>query len=172
MLQQHLRGGMQSLPSVPEMARLSSTVFVALGMNPSPFALTYASVGPANSGAFSSRRRRCRDDVTHWGACGSGTNTYLVGSGPKRVLIDAGEGRPEYIGMLERAIEQSGAIGLQEIIITHWHHDHLGGCSESRPLTPLLPPCAMDSQAFHPCRAQAFALLSSALGSAPFGNSW
>lgn len=57
----------------------------------------------------------------------TGTNTYLVGTGDKRILIDTGEGRPEYIPNLERAMALAGAVGLQEIVVTHWHFDHLGG---------------------------------------------
>jgi hypothetical protein len=57
----------------------------------------------------------------------TGTNTYLVGTGRKRVLVDTGDGRAEYIPHLEAALAKAGATGLQEIIVTHWHHDHLGG---------------------------------------------
>lgn len=84
------------LPEVPTLKELSPSVYVVLGMNPSPFALT-------------------------------GTNTYLVGTGAKRILIDTGEGVEAYIPNLTRALAAVGATGLQEIIVTHWHHDHLGG---------------------------------------------
>jgi glyoxylase-like metal-dependent hydrolase (beta-lactamase superfamily II) len=58
---------------------------------------------------------------------GPGTNTYLIGTGPQRILLDTGEGRPEYLDVLERACERAGITGLQEIVLTHGHPDHIGG---------------------------------------------
>jgi glyoxylase-like metal-dependent hydrolase (beta-lactamase superfamily II) len=57
----------------------------------------------------------------------TGTNTYLIGEGPKKILLDTGEGNPEYIPNLERAMASCGCTGISKIIITHWHFDHLGG---------------------------------------------
>lgn len=60
---------------------------------------------------------------------GPGTNTYLVGTGPERILLDTGQGVPGYLPVLERALERAGCR-LQEIVLTHGHVDHIGGAAQ------------------------------------------
>ncbi len=58
---------------------------------------------------------------------GPGTNTYLVGTGRERLLLDTGQGLPAYLPVLERALELAGGARIREIVLTHGHPDHLGG---------------------------------------------
>jgi ribonuclease/clavin/mitogillin len=60
---------------------------------------------------------------------GPGTNTYLVGTGRRRILLDTGQGVGAYLPVLERALEQAGCDGIQEIVLTHGHIDHIGGAA-------------------------------------------
>jgi len=57
---------------------------------------------------------------------GPGTNTYLVGTGSRRILVDTGSGHSEYLPVLERALHERGCA-IQEIVLTHGHPDHQGG---------------------------------------------
>ena len=84
---------------MPNVARWSDRVVVALGQNPSAFT-------------------------------GPGTNTYLVGTGPQRILLDTGQGIPEYLPVLDEALELAGCESLQEIVLTHAHPDHIGGAEQ------------------------------------------
>ena len=44
-----------------------------------------------------------------------------------RVLLDTGERNVnEYIGILKKVVDEH-QIQLDRIIISHWHHDHVGG---------------------------------------------
>jgi ribonuclease/clavin/mitogillin len=58
---------------------------------------------------------------------GPGTNTYLIGTGKRRILLDTGQGKDTYLPVLDRALEQAGCEGIQEIVLTHGHEDHIGG---------------------------------------------
>jgi glyoxylase-like metal-dependent hydrolase (beta-lactamase superfamily II) len=62
---------------------------------------------------------------------GPGTNTYLVGTGPRPILLDAGQGVAEYPAAREAGLrEHSGGAGLQSVVVTHAHIDHLGGVAQ------------------------------------------
>ena len=59
---------------------------------------------------------------------GPGTNTYLVGTGKRPLLLDTGIGLDVYDPLLEQGLaETKGANELQEIVLTHVHQDHIGG---------------------------------------------
>jgi len=56
-----------------------------------------------------------------------GTNTYIIGTGKRRILIDTGDSDvPQYINHLMSVLKHED-IDLAHIFISHWHHDHVGG---------------------------------------------
>lgn len=64
-----------------------------------------------------------------------GTNTYLLGTGSRRILIDTGEGRNAWIASIKTTLEQENAT-VESALITHWHHDHTGGIKDLLKLSP------------------------------------
>jgi len=63
---------------------------------------------------------------------GPGTNTYLVGRGRKRLLVDTGSGLDAYLPVLEEALARVGCDGLEGLVVTHAHPDHIGGVDQIR----------------------------------------
>ncbi|RDW58539.1 Metallo-beta-lactamase protein [Aspergillus mulundensis] len=58
-----------------------------------------------------------------------GSNTYLVGTGSTRIIIDTGEGAPEWARSVTRYLEDHG-ISISHVLLTHWHKDHTGGVAD------------------------------------------
>lgn len=55
-----------------------------------------------------------------------GTNTYVIGTGTERILLDTAEGRPEYTPLLEKVLHEERCT-IKHILLSHWHHDHVEG---------------------------------------------
>ncbi|KAB8079463.1 beta-lactamase-like protein [Aspergillus leporis] len=64
-----------------------------------------------------------------------GTNTYLIGRGPQRILIDTGEGKPSWAANLKAILSEENAT-VHQALVTHWHHDHVNGIPDLRKLCP------------------------------------
>jgi ribonuclease/clavin/mitogillin len=58
-----------------------------------------------------------------------GTNCYLIGQGPKRLLLDTGEGKPAFASSLKQALADENAT-VDKILLSHWHPDHVGGVQD------------------------------------------
>lgn len=65
-----------------------------------------------------------------------GTNTYVVGTGASRILIDSGEGIAEYLPVLQKALADNKVEQITDILITHHHYDHVGGIEAVEQLFP------------------------------------
>ncbi len=62
---------------------------------------------------------------------GPGTNTYLIGTGSSRLLLDTGSGVAGYLPLLEGAlIDECDGASLGDIVLTHVHPDHIGGAAD------------------------------------------
>ena len=87
---------------LPDYARHSPRVATVLGHNPGPFT-------------------------------GPGTNTYLLGASARPILLDTGQGVPIWGDLLVAALKElCGSSGLDRIVLTHAHVDHIGGVKQAR----------------------------------------
>lgn len=64
-----------------------------------------------------------------------GTNTYLIGRGHQRILIDTGEGKPSWATHLQSVLSAEKAT-VHQALITHWHGDHVNGLKDLRAICP------------------------------------
>lgn len=58
-----------------------------------------------------------------------GTNTYLLRSREEgtAILLDTGQDFQDYLPLLQKAFRDKGYKKISDIIITHYHHDHVLG---------------------------------------------
>ena len=64
---------------------------------------------------------------------GPGTNTYLVGTSSRPLLLDTGDGNPAYMPFLIQGLrDHCNSEELQGIVATHAHPDHIGGITNVR----------------------------------------
>jgi len=62
---------------------------------------------------------------------GPGTNTYIVGTGERRLLIDAGQGADEHLALLVEALQElTEGASIGTVALTHAHPDHMGGLAK------------------------------------------
>ncbi|RWA08256.1 hypothetical protein EKO27_g6852 [Xylaria grammica] len=66
-----------------------------------------------------------------------GTNTYIVGTGSERLIIDTGQGMPEWAELISSTLSDSN-FSLSRILLTHWHGDHAGGVPDLVRMYPHL----------------------------------
>ncbi len=55
--------------------------------------------------------------------------------GPRRLLIDTGEGKPSWSGLLSSVLTLEHTT-ISQALITHWHPDHIGGVKDLLSLCP------------------------------------
>ena len=64
---------------------------------------------------------------------GPGTNTWLVGTGDRPLLLDTGQGVPIWIDLLDTALKELfHSDDIDRIVLTHAHVDHIGGVKQVR----------------------------------------
>jgi endoribonuclease LACTB2 len=62
---------------------------------------------------------------------GPGTNTYIIGTGRRPVLLDTGIGVPKWAENLPRGLrELADTDQLECVVLTHAHQDHIGGVKD------------------------------------------
>ncbi|KFY04766.1 hypothetical protein O988_00531 [Pseudogymnoascus sp. VKM F-3808] len=66
-----------------------------------------------------------------------GTNTYIVGTGQHRLIIDTGGGGPAWAELIASTFTSMN-ITLSYVLLTHWHGDHTGGVPSLLRLYPHL----------------------------------
>eukprot|EP00931_Biecheleriopsis_adriatica_P041211 TRINITY_DN23586_c0_g1_i2.p1 TRINITY_DN23586_c0_g1~~TRINITY_DN23586_c0_g1_i2.p1 ORF type:complete len:328 (-),score=76.00 TRINITY_DN23586_c0_g1_i2:101-1084(-) len=64
-----------------------------------------------------------------------GTNTYLVGTGFERLILDTSDGNSCWWPLVEKVLAEESAT-ITEVLLTHAHSDHVGGVATLRAAFP------------------------------------
>lgn len=132
----------EPLADLPKVEKLSSRVIRVLGGNPSKVRENTPSHRPSLFADNPEQSSRCkvRDHHLPQTKCNRlkhplGTNTYIVGQGASRLLIDTGEGKPEWIQSIKTVLKDEN-ITIDKALISHWHHDHTNGVPDLLAVSP------------------------------------
>ena len=126
---EYLKGQTARLPHIESIEQLTPRVLRVLGQNP----------GKVNA---SSSYPTPRSTII-WAANVSvqftyqGTNTYIVGTGQHRLIVDTGGGEPAWAELIASTLTSMN-ISLSHVLLTHWHGDHTGGVPNLLRLYPHL----------------------------------
>ncbi|KAI4271807.1 MAG: hypothetical protein LQ337_005740 [Flavoplaca oasis] len=66
-----------------------------------------------------------------------GTNTYIVGTGSQRLLVDSAQGFDFWTEAIQELLTEEN-ITISHVLLTHWHGDHTGGVPGLLKLYPEL----------------------------------
>ncbi|KAI2613401.1 putative metallo-beta-lactamase domain protein [Hypoxylon sp. NC1633] len=66
-----------------------------------------------------------------------GTNTYIIGTGSERLIIDTAQGIPDWADLISSTLATE-QISLSHVLLTHWHGDHTGGVPDLIRMYPEL----------------------------------
>ncbi|KAE9392631.1 lactamase [Gymnopus androsaceus JB14] len=126
------------MDTIASVTRLSPNIVRVLGQNPGKFTL-------------------------------QGTNTYLIGRHNPYTLVDTGEGKEAYIPALESALKETApstnleSPDVSDIIISHYHGDHVGGLPSVLALLRRLWDERKTGMPFKPPRLHKFPLATAQL---------
>ncbi|KAL8979494.1 MAG: hypothetical protein Q9205_005179 [Flavoplaca limonia] len=66
-----------------------------------------------------------------------GTNTYIIGTGSQRLLVDSAQGFDFWTEAIQELLTEEN-ITISHVLLTHWHGDHTGGVPGLLKLYPNL----------------------------------
>ncbi|KAF9889868.1 hypothetical protein FE257_006958 [Aspergillus nanangensis] len=66
-----------------------------------------------------------------------GTNTYILGTGAERLLIDSGQGLLRWAELISDLCEEE-SFTIRQVLLTHWHLDHTQGIRDLLCMNPDL----------------------------------
>lgn len=143
----YLEAQLRHIPEISSVEKLSPRVVRVLGQNPGkvgdsglslpswPSALAQACFVIYLEFLHSSRRKLM--DLLSNQFTLQGTNTYIIGMGSSRLIIDTGQGISAWIEIISKTLEELD-VCLVHVLLTHWHGDHTGGVPDLIRLYPHL----------------------------------
>ena len=124
----YLRGQTARLPQLANVEQLTPQVLRVLGQNPGKVIASLCSIPVLSSLLVTDTFEKFTFQ---------GTNTYILGTGRQRIIVDTSGGESAWIELIASTLK-SMEISLSHVLLTHWHGDHTGGVPDLLRLYPHL----------------------------------